>query len=193
MLLLTAAVRSKATPSIPPIAKLCGIQVGYDTMERLEAILGAGLPQLGGHPLGARLWRAPALGIAVWADGFYYNDKDGRVADHLWIGQWGPASPDDIRIPIAHLLPAQARFLGAVTLGMTRRQVVAALGSRLPPPRISRTQPPFAPGDDWTWTSPGFFRFNALNHNVVRSWTATLTFRRGKLDVIDIDADVDGP
>ena len=184
MLLLSVALSADAARSIPPIAKLCGIQVGYDTMERLEAVLGPGLPMLGGHPLGARRWRVPALGISIWADGFYY-DEDGRVADQLWI--WRPASPDDLDIPIAHLLPAQARFMGAVTLGMTRRQVLAALCSRLPPPRISRALLPFLPGDTWTWNSPGFFRINA--GNVCRSWKATLTFWRGKLDEIDIDVD----
>jgi len=185
--LLAAPAQADPATSIPAIARLCGIRVGWDTMTALETRLGPGLAYTGGHPLGARGWRCPALGLLINADGFYYRDRgrdQDRVVDDLSICRLA-GYREDLKFPLAHLLPSQALFMGVVSPGMTRAEVRAALGSSLPAPQVE--------GDQWIWNAPGFTRINVLNHVVVRSWQARLTFQHGKLDDIDLRADADEP
>ncbi len=160
--------------SIPEFAQICGVRVGRDTMEHLENILGHGLPQIGGHAHGARFWRVPHAGCDVHADGFFYTERSRRVIDEISIY---PLSRD-ARIPVASFPRKQARFLGVVSLGMTREQVLRTLKSTLPVPE--------ADDDTLTWKSAGFFRVSRSNGVINREWKAILHFESGVLSEIQI-------
>src|SRR5689334_21666373 len=56
--------------SVPPLATIAGIRVGYDGMDRLERRLGPGAIMIGGHPQGARVWNIRASRWWLYADGF---------------------------------------------------------------------------------------------------------------------------
>ncbi len=68
---------------IPPIARIVGVRVGYDSMEDLDRNLGSGVMMMGGHPHGARDWTLLPHG-SIDADGFDYS-KRGRVIDDLGV------------------------------------------------------------------------------------------------------------
>jgi len=100
--------------SIPKIAKIAGIRVGYSSMEELETRLGKGEVAVGGHPNGARLWRVKATSWVIYADAFEYSER-GAVVDGLSI----QADPKPgRRLPYARLTKNDFVWLGKVSLGM---------------------------------------------------------------------------
>jgi hypothetical protein len=176
--LITLSPASAQTKtSLPAFAGICGIRVGLDTFPTLEGKLGRGLPCIGGHSHGGRLWHARSADCELYADGFYYRDGGARVVDTLSL----TAGPSDPKIPPARLPQAQARFMGAVALGMTKPETLRLLKSKLPPPKIN--------GEEWSWDGNGFVRVNRLNDCIIESWHAKLTFKQGKLDEILVDCD----
>ena len=149
-------------------------------MESLERQIGQGLPQLGGHAHGARLWQSRAGDCDIWADAFHYNDRDGRaygrVLDFLSIT---PCSHDP-KIPVAKLSGKQTLFMGVVSLGMTKAEVLRVLKSKLPPPKAQENA--------LVWEATGFVRVSHLNNVVTKSWRVELRFEREKLQEIRIEA-----
>jgi hypothetical protein len=147
-------------------------------METFERQMGPGLPQIGGHPHGARLWQSRAAGCDILADAFDYNDRagraQGRVLDFLSIT---PCS-NDPEIPSARMPPKQARFMGVVSLRMTKADVLQEMRRKLPPPQVIQ--------NSLVWEAAGFFRVSRRNNIVFQTWRAELRFEGDRLKEIQI-------
>jgi len=62
---------------------------------------------------------------------------------------------------------------------MSKSDVLRAIRRRIPLPRRV--------GDEWTWTARGFVRLNELQ--TYDTWTATLSFRNGRVEEIDVSCE----
>lgn len=164
--------------AIPEMARIMGIRVGFDTMERLERILGPGLPYTGGHPRGARQWRSKQTGWYINADGFDYNGV-GRVADQVSISRQGFV--DDKHTPVVNAPARTLRFMGVVSLDDARSAVLIKLRNRLPAPMVK--------GDSLVWHAAGHYEVAPFTQ--WNLWTAELSFRAGRLDTIQMSAQYD--
>ncbi len=189
--LAVTCTRSEAGTSVPDLAQICGVRIGYDTMDALEHRVGRGLPEMGGHSHSGREWLSHGADCDISADAFWYYDEqghaDGAVIDSLSIT---PLSHDrvfleetgeDTLLPVAHLAPQKVRFMNIVSLGMNRRDVLRALVSKLPKPDIQDSS--------LVWTVPGYVRVR--NNIVMTSWSAELKFDHDKLDEIRIESSID--
>jgi hypothetical protein len=165
--------------SIPAIARLLGVRVGYNGQEALERQFGSGLAVTGGHPGGRKLWKTHHPSGSVETDGFSYN-HEGLVLETL---SWTLGTIGDPKIPSVRRLPRHAGWLGMVYPGMTQAQVSELTAHRLPAPRKA--------GNVWTWKATGFVRPNRNNEDVYTTWTAKLTFGRQHLISIDLECDGD--
>jgi hypothetical protein len=160
---------------IPKFATIGGIRVGLDTMQYLEKRLGPGSPQLGGHPLGARIWRVPGTNDTIFADGFNSFDSHGiSYAGGRQIDNFDVEVIDDISdLPTARIKVRHLRFMNLVGLGATHHQAMLSLRNVLPPPDEST--------GDFVWRSSGFVRVSRVNHIVTTGWIATLHFENDRL------------
>jgi len=159
-------------------------------MDALEHEIGHGLPEMGGHPHSGREWLFHRGDCDISADAFYYYDEhghaDGAVLDFVSIT---PLSHDPVvrestgenALPGARLALEQVRFMGVVSLGMTKTEVLHALGSRLPPPDVQQS--------DLVWTAPGSVRVRS--NILMTSWRAQLKFEQDKLHEIRIESFID--
>ena len=100
--------------SIPKIANIAGIKVGYSSMEELEARLGKGKVAVGGHSDGARLWRVKGTSWVIYADAFEYSER-GMVLDSLNIAL---DTKPRRGVPYARLTKNDFAWLGKISLGM---------------------------------------------------------------------------
>ncbi len=167
---------------IPAIARIAGIRVGYDTIEEMEQRLGAGMAYTGGHPQGAREWRIWGTHWYVDADAFDYNGR-GTVLDYAIISESpvGLGSPPRFpRCPTTRRTRRKLGWLGVVSPGFSRAQVLHAIQGRLPVPKRQ--------GDKWTWTARGFERLTSSQEPYV-TWKATLVFRKGHLTKIVVESE----
>ncbi len=142
--------------------------------------MGNGLPEIGGHAHGGRLWQSSAAGCDIYADAFYYNDHKGRAYGRVLDSLSITPSSHNPEIPAARLPRKQALFMGVVSLGMTKAEVLHALKSKLPPPK--------ARGSGLIWDVTGFVPVNRGNNVATHSWRAELHFEGNKLQEIRIDA-----
>jgi hypothetical protein len=159
-----------AKPPVPAIARILGVTVGQTTIERLEKKLGPGAPCMGGHPHGGRAWYLKPCRIWVYADGFEYDKKGGRIIDDIQLG----ISKQKMRysftqetkkrsIPRVSARCKDAGWLGQVLPGMSRADVVKAT-VELPKPK--------AKGGKLMWSSG--------------EWSAELTSEKDKLVVLEV-------
>ena len=157
--------------SIPTIARIAGIRVGLDSIERMQRMHGTFMAITGGHSGGGRVWDLSKFGLELHADGFEYSRR-GRVVDEVWLSSYGG--------PHRVLTGRSVRRIGwlrAVVPGQSMLQV-RRLTARLPKPRIR--------GDVWTWRATGFARTTSNATMPFLDWTAKLTFRSGRLDEIHV-------
>jgi hypothetical protein len=173
-----ATLRAGASTSIPAFAELCGVQVGYDTIQTMERQIGRGLPTIGGHPRGGRAWQVRGARCSIYADAFHWTDRphsdQGKVLDQLSLG----VNSDAGELPVAHLPRKQTRFMGVVALGMTKSEVLRLLRGKLPPPIDAN--------GELVWEATGFVRVSRLNHDTNTKWRATLRFEGDRLAEIEI-------
>src|ERR1043166_6019334 len=136
-----ATVRSETTdskkPSIPQIAGIAGVQVGYSTEDDLVRRWGEGVATVGGHPNSGQLWRIKDSPWELWIDGFKYSER-GLVVDTFQLSMATTShtrtdlNPDSILTntnvtqlpdpPYANLNKAELVWMGGLTLGMSRAQ-----------------------------------------------------------------------
>ena len=161
-------------PSIPAIASIVGIRVGYSTRDELEAHLGPGKHITGGHPDGARLWQVKGTGWMIWADGFEYCER-GLVVDSVTL--YRDRKPER-SVPYARLGTNDCAWLGEISLGMKENKVLEILKQKAVPTRkIDR---------GWEVEANGF---NAvLNQESFQKWTAVLEFTNRAVNRISVDA-----
>jgi len=189
LLLGLACPRAYGRTSVPEFAEICGIRVGYDTTDTLEHQMGHGSPEMGGHAHSGRRWLSTPAGCEIDTDAFYYYDyngpEDGPVIDFISITPISPRAADraltgENKLPEARVAPEKTRFMGVVSLGMTKDEVLRALGTRLPPPTVEKGA--------FVWNADGYVHIRQQDI-LSTSWRAQLTFQHGKLYEIRIEGD----
>src|SRR5262249_50880124 len=68
--------------SVPTIAGLLGVRVGYNGQKALERKLGPGRRSVGGHPNSRQMWRTRAPMGEIETEGFNLN-REGYVIESL--------------------------------------------------------------------------------------------------------------
>ena len=171
-----AVNRASPAESIPKIARIAGIKVGYTTRERLEACWGEGKTVVGGHSNGARLWRVKGTNWVIYADAFEY-EKNGIVVDSLDISTNQVNASD---APFVKVSAASLAWLGGVSLGMTEEKVLAVL--------LRKSLPVQPTSDGWTTSATGFHDLGNVNREKFQSWTVRLDFEGKVLVGLSLDA-----
>lgn len=166
---------------VPQMARLIGVRVGYDTLEKLEARLGHGLAVTGGHPMGAREWRSRQTGWIIHADAFDTSDK-GMVLDELII-RFPDVSDRVASLPSVNLSRRRLGLFGVVFPGMTRAEVLHAIRGRLPAPTVKENR--------WSWTESGFASLADREdyHVAYRIWKAAIVFEKERVVSLALEAE----
>lgn len=116
---------SGRTLSIPPLARVAGVQAGYSTQEDLARLWGEGKVMIGGHPNSGRLWRVKGTNWTVHTDCFQYSAR-GLVVDGIELSQEKPLPG----APLAKRQKKEFACLGGVVPGMSRQQVMKFIGQQ---------------------------------------------------------------
>jgi len=177
----TNNTRHDPSTSVPSIARLLGVRVGFNGQQALIQNFGDGLHSTGGHPGGMIHWNTHHPSGYIETDGFSYNEE-GLAIEQLY---WALDRPSDPKIPFVRHLPRHAGWLGVVYPGMTTKQVSQLTTSRLPVP--------LKKGEVWVWQAKGFVRPSPVNEETYTTWTAKLTFQKGVLNSIEIRIGWDDP
>ena len=161
--------------SIPGIAKIGRMRVGYSSQEDVARKLGEGKTLIGGHPNSGRVWRIRGTSWRLNTDGFDYSER-GLVIDQLSLGTCTD-QPDDI--PYTKLTKKDFCWTGGITLGMSRARVLEILKrSSLP---VTSTK------EGWKIGERGFSPLSSIV-TPFRNWEATLTFSNDFLVRLDLGA-----
>ena len=161
--------------SVPKIARLLGVRVGYNGQDALERTLGEGARFVSGHPNGREIWRVRSPRSVIETDGFNIN-RESLVLEEL---SWTLAGAEK-SFPVAKRLPRRSGWMGTISLGATKQDVERLTYNILPPPKKK--------GDKWTWQAKGFVKpALAQAQDAYRLWTAALTFRENHLVSIDLN------
>jgi hypothetical protein len=179
VLFLNAITQAKGNINVPAFAAIAGIRVGLDTMELLEQKIGNGSVTMGGHSHGGREWQFKQSGWYLYADGFYYDDAGRRVIDTISIELDAPHK----KIPYANLSRKRMLFMGVISPGMKRDEILRLLRGKLAQPKIV--------DNSLLWMGKGAVSFNTVNHYKVAAWKATLSFEGEILHRIFIEAEID--
>ena len=164
--------------SIPRIAEIGGVQIGYSTQEELERRWGEGLTVVGGHPNSGRRWRVRDTDWVVATDGFLYSDH-GLVIDGLQI-ESQPAGQFSTNAPFAKLDKKAFEWLGEISRGMTRLEVITLL---------NRQMLKFKEQDETLFVdADGFSAITSEANANLRYWQARLVFAEGKLTRLELEA-----
>jgi len=117
----------KKETSIPAIAELAGVKIGFSSQEDLARRWGEGKVHVGGHPNSGRAWQIKGTSWFVDTDGFDYSNR-GLVVDGLILA----TGSDDFttNAPLARLPKEKFAWLGGVQLGMSRSAVERFLKSK---------------------------------------------------------------
>jgi hypothetical protein len=117
---VTGGAESKPTrESIPEIAGIAGVRIGYSTQDDLAKCWGEGKTVIGGHPNSGRVWRVKGTPWVLHTDGFEYSER-GLVVHDLEVVE---ATDSDKDAPYARLDGRELAWLGGVTPGMSRAKV----------------------------------------------------------------------
>jgi hypothetical protein len=171
----TSAQNKAPTISIPEIAKIGKVQIGYSTQEELARKWGNGKTIIGGHPNSGRVWRIAGTDWRLQTDGFEYSER-GLVVDEISLfSDSGPAGD----IPAARLSKKDFFWLGEISLGMSKTELLTVLKQR----SLSNT----LTADGFEIHAEGFSPLTSVN-TPFRKWTATLTFSHDILVRLDLSA-----
>ena len=162
--------------SIPAIAAIAGIQVGYTTMAELEARLGRGKPFTGGHPNGAREWRVRGTSWVICADAFDYSAR-GIVVDSFDIRADMKTDPG---VPFARLEKPDFAWLGLVSLDMPEDRLLEVLKTKVFP--VTKTD------GGWQISARGFSELTSTPSTPFQVWTTRFEVTNGLVRGISLDA-----
>jgi hypothetical protein len=171
----TATFGTEEEPtSIPQIANIAGVQIGYSTQQDLETQWGAGKTVIGGHPNSGRIWRVPGANWIIQTDGFEYSTR-GLVIDEFSLSAM-PGPPRGF--PQTKLAKRGFLWLGAIQLGMKKASVLKIL---------QRKQLPFnSKAENIEISQKGCSPLTT--EKPWRSWTATLVFKNDLLTALILNA-----
>jgi hypothetical protein len=173
---LSAAESKKPKTSIPKIANIAGIKVGYSSMEELEARLGKGKVMVGGHPNGARLWRVKGTSWVIHADAFDYSER-GVVLDSFDI----TVDPKlDRGVPYARLAKNDIAWVGKISLGMDEEKLLKLVKSN----SWRATQD----ADGWLVEAKGYSPLTSVPIWPFQEWTARFEIKEKSLTGMWLDA-----
>ena len=110
-----AAESAPPGTSIPAIAGIAKIKIGYSIQQDIDAQWGEGKTIIGGHPNSGRLWRVKGTPWVIHTDGFEYS-KRGLVIDSVEIYEERKPGKG---VPYARLAVRDLAWLGEVSLGMS--------------------------------------------------------------------------
>lgn len=159
--------------SIPRIARIAQIQIGFSTQEALAKRWGEGLTVTGGHPNSGRVWRVRDTSWVVRTDGFEYSDR-GLVVDSFEISSEASPPRD---APFARLNQKHFAWLGEITPGLPRERLVKILNrERLPTWPTER---------GFEVHADGFLHLKGLD---LQAWAAGFEFEEDKLSRLKISA-----
>jgi hypothetical protein len=164
--------------SIPKIANIAKVQIGYSTQEDLAREWGVGKTAIGGHPNSGRVWRIKGRPWRVSTDGFDYADR-GLVVDQF---SFGAASglPGDVHY--AKLSKKDFVWLGEVSPGMSKKKVMQILKRKSLPVTLTK--------EGGEINARGFCSLTSIS-TPLRNWKATLTFADDLLIRLDLSARTD--
>ena len=119
--------KTQTAISIPPIARIAGVQIGFSSEGDLEKAWGEGLTTVGSHPTSGEQWRVPGTRWLVFIDGFYYSQR-GLVADTMTITDVTGHAPDSDeaeawrQAPEARLGKEAFAWMDGISVGMSQDQ-----------------------------------------------------------------------
>ena len=184
-----AGQSKKPRTSIPRIANIAGIKVGYSSMAELERRLDQGRVTIGGHPNGARVWRVKGTSWVIYADAFEYSER-GAVVDRFAInahGNPGDYLPDITAdpspgqpVPYARLTQNALAWAGGISLGIDEDTLLKLLK------RKSWT--PVKLADGWRIEARGLSPLTSNPLCPYQRWWATFTMKENSLVAISFDA-----
>jgi hypothetical protein len=164
--------------SIPRIARIGKVQIGYSTQEDLARKWGEGKTVIGGHPNSGRVWRVKGSPWRISTDGFDYSER-GLVVDQLSLN----AYPDQLRdVPYAKLSKKDFVWLGEISLGMSKKKVMQIL---------KRNSLPVTPTKQGCEINLRGFSPVTSIITPFRNWKATLTFTNDLLISLNLDVRTD--
>ena len=164
--------------NVPKMATIGGIQIGYSTQEEIEQSWGAGLTVVGGHPNSGRRWRVRDTDWIIATDGFLYSDR-GLVIDALQM-ESQPAEESSTNVPFAKPDKSSFAWLGDISRGMTKPEVIAALNQHS---LKFKSQANVLILDE-----AGFSSITSEANANLHHWRATLNFKDGKLNSLNLSA-----
>ncbi len=161
--------------SIPEIACIGKVQIGYSTQEDLARKWGEGKTVIGGHPNSGRVWRIKGTSWRVSTDGFDYSER-GLVVDQLSFRAYSDLPRD---VPYAKLSKDDFVWLGEISPGMSKKKVMQIL---------KRQSLPMTPTKEGCQiTARGFSPLTSIP-TPFRNWKTTLTFTNDVLIDLNLGA-----
>jgi len=174
---------AKMETSIPAIAGLAGVKIGYSSQEDVSRQWGEGKVIVGGHPNSGRWWHIKGTDWILKTDGFDYSHR-GLLVDGLLLSVLSATSDFDLKAgvdaPQTRLPKEKFAWMGGVQLGMPRNAVEKFLKSK----SLAAT----ATNQELVVQAPGH---NELSDHLgaYRTWVATLTFKANVLTALNIEAE----
>lgn len=172
----SAAEAQVPKTSIPSIANIAGVKIGYSSMEELEKRLGKGKVMVGGHPNGARLWRVKGTLWVVYADAFEYS-KQGIVVDSFSITTDPNPGPD---VPYTWPTGRELAWLGGISLGIHEDKLLEILKQNA----LSATKV----ADCWLLTAKGYSPLTSVPTEPFQEWTVRFSIKKKSLAGMQFDA-----
>jgi hypothetical protein len=148
-------------------------------MERLKRRMGKGYVYPESHSHTSCEWKKRGTRWYLDADAGSMNNHQEKVIDRVMVLPYSYIEAYDVPALRRHI--AKKIFMGVVSLGMTKRQILAALRGKLPPPTVNQ--------DHWTWKAKGLVQVNGNQADDEHEWTADMEFDEGRLQEISVTAE----
>jgi hypothetical protein len=165
---LAAQKQPQLRTRIPQFARVLDLQIGADSIGKLQRRIGKGCIAIGYHPNSRRVWRSKETGWNIHTDGFYYAEDDTPIVDSIRISH---TKYYDGEVPSLSTPRSWMGWWKEMPLGIEKSQALRIL-------RKKRLQPKVV-NDTLTWSAKGKA---LLSPDIVyHQWAATLIFRNNRL------------
>ena len=177
-----AADGKQPKTSIPKIASIAKVEIGYSTQADLAKQWGEGKTITGGHANSGRLWRVKGTTWVLQTDGFDYTQR-GLVVDSFTLYEdpkWYCCPEAFVSAPDTRLSKKDFVWLGGISPGMSREKVMQFLKRKSLPVTLTP--------DGCETTAKGFCALTSLPLYPLQTWTATFVFTNGCLGRLQLNA-----